>query len=157
MTTPRILSLVSLATGLVFAVAAGGCVSTPSRVGMDEPAPTEAPPPVVRFDNEDRDYVRVYLVGTRQEWLLGRVAPGARATLIIPEAALAENAGPMWLAVLARDRLTLRAADDARATTTIAQPVAAILSQRWTFSHLTAAGELTPLRLGPSRSEVGRP
>jgi hypothetical protein len=63
------------------------------------------------------------------------VAPGARTTLRIPEAALAGNAGPMQLAVLTGERVTLRAADESRAATTLAQPVAAILSQRWTYSQ----------------------
>jgi len=27
----------------------------------------------IRFDNGERDYVRVYLVGEKREWLLGRV------------------------------------------------------------------------------------
>jgi hypothetical protein len=152
MTTPRIRSLVSLAAALTVTFTLGGCVSAASRLASDGPAPTDGAPPAVRFVNEARDYVHVYLVGEQREWLLGRVEPGARATLRIPEAALVENAGPMWLAVLTGERVTLRAAGDARAATTMAQPAAAILSQRWTFSQ-TPKGQLTSLPL--ARAAVG--
>ena len=156
MTTPRIRSLVSLAAALTFTFTLGGCASAPSRLAWDEPARTDALPLAIRFDNEARDYVHVYLVGEQREWLLGRVEPGARATLRIPEAALAEDAGPMWLAVLAGERVTLRVAGEARAATSIAQPAAEILSQRWTFSPMTATGQLTALRFWPARAEAGR-
>jgi hypothetical protein len=109
----------------------------------------------IRFDNQANDHVHVYLVGVRRQWLLGRVEPGARATLRIPEAALAEDAGSMRLAVLAGERVTLRAAGEPRAAITIAEPVAAILSRRWTFSQTLANGQLTALPLG--RAEAGRP
>ncbi|MEO5814635.1 MAG: hypothetical protein ABIT20_05085 [Gemmatimonadaceae bacterium] len=157
MTTPRIRSLVSLAAALVLAVAIGGCASAPSREGLDGIAPADGLARTVRFDNEARDYVHVYLIAARQEWWLGRVAPGARATLRIPEAALDENAGLLRLAVLTGDRVTMRAAADDRAATVIERPAAEVLSQRWTFSTLTATGQLMPLRLGQSRAEVGRP
>jgi hypothetical protein len=145
MTTPRIRSLVSLAA-LSLTVTLGGCASAPSRVALDSPVLTDELPRTVRFDNEARDYVRVYLIGARQEWLLGRVAPGARVTLHIPEPALAEDAGLLSLAVIVGDRVTLRAAREVGAATTIGQPAAMMLSQRWTFSTLTATGQLTSLR-----------
>jgi hypothetical protein len=155
MTTPRIRSLVSLAAALTVTLTLGGCVSAPpSRLAWDGPVPTDGPPLTFRFDNTASDYVHVYLVGAQREWLLGRVEPGARATLRIPEAALEENAGPMWLAVLAGERMTLRAAGEGRAPVTIAQPAAAILSQRWTFSQTLARGQITALPL--TRAEVGR-
>jgi hypothetical protein len=154
MTTPRTRSLVSLAAALTVTLTLGGCVSAPSRLAWDGPAPTDGPPLAIRFDNEGRDYVHVYLVGAQREWLLGRVEPGALATLRIPEAALAENSMPMWLAVLAGERMTGRVAGEARAVTTIAEPVAMILSQRWTFSATPARGQLTSLPL--RRAEVGR-
>jgi hypothetical protein len=151
MTTPRIRSLVSLAAALIVTLMIGGCASAPSRLATDVPAAT------VRFDNEARDYVHVYLVGARQEWLLGRVAPGARARLQIPTAALAEDAGMMWFAVLPGDRVTMRAAGEARAATTIGQPMTALLSQRWTFSQLTTTGQITSLSLGSPRPVVANP
>jgi hypothetical protein len=156
MTTPRTRSLVSLAAVLTAALALGGCVSAPSRLVLDAPAPAgDAPPAGVRFDNDARDYVHVYLVGQRREWLLGRVEPGARATLRIPEEALAEDAGSMRLVALAGARVTQRPASEARAVITLEQPAAAILSQRWTFSQTTPTGQLTPLPLARGRVEGG--
>jgi hypothetical protein len=156
MTTPRTRSLVSLATALTVILTLGGCASAPSRLASDEPAPIEGPPLTVRFDNGASDYVHVYLIGEQREWLLGRVAPGAIATLRIPDAALTENAGPMRLAVLVGERVTLRAAGKPLAAIAIAQPAAEILSQRWTFSQMLSTGQLTGLRVGRARAEVGR-
>jgi hypothetical protein len=153
MTTPRIRSLVSLAAALIVTLMIGGCASAPSREALDGIAPADGLARTVRFDNEARDYVHVYLIAERQEWLLGRVGPGARATLRIPEAALADDAGLMRLAVLTGDRVTMRAAADDRAATVLAQPALEMLSQRWTFSQLTSTGQLMPRRLGT----VGRP
>jgi hypothetical protein len=147
MTTPRIRSLVSLAAVLTVTLTVGGCASTSSRVASDEPARTDGPPVTIRFDNDARDYVHVYLVGDQRQWLLARVAPGARATLRIPEEALAEEGARMRLAVLAGERVTLWAPSEARAAITLAQPAAALRSQRWTFSQAIANGQLTALPL----------
>jgi hypothetical protein len=153
MTTPRIRSLVSLSAALIVTLMVAGCASAPHRV-----ASASAEPPVtVRFDNEARDYVHVYLISARQEWLLARVAPGARMALRIPEPALAEDAGLLSLAVIAGERVTLRAARDVAAATTIGQPLAMMLSQRWTFSTLTSTGQVTSLRLDRSSVEADRP
>jgi hypothetical protein len=106
----------------------------------------------IRFDNNAGEHVHVYLIGEQREWLLGRVEPGARATLQIPEASLAGSPGFVQLAVLTGKRVTLQAARDARATFTVAQPASAILSQRWTF----AQGQLTSLWRRGARVDVGR-
>ena len=147
MTTPRTRSIVSLATALTLTLALGGCASAPSRLALNDPAPVDRAPLAIHFDNGARDYVHVYLVGAKREWLLGRVEPGARTTLRIPEEALAEDLGFMRLAVLTGAHVTLRAASDPRAAITIPQPAPGIASQRWTFSQ----GQLTPLRLGAAR------
>ena len=104
MTTPRTRSLVSLAAALTIIAAAGGCASAPPRLASDGPAYGAQPAPMLRFDNDSRDYVHVYLVGDRREWLLGRVAPAAHAMLRMPEEALTEETGRFRLAVLAGDR-----------------------------------------------------
>ena len=105
-------------------------------------------PLTFRFDNEPRDYAHVYLGSEQRQWLLGRVEPGARATLRIPEEALTGDPGSMRLAVLAGQRVTLRVAGEARAALTIAQPATEILSQRWTLSKTLAVGQLRALPLG---------
>jgi hypothetical protein len=142
MTTPRIRSLVS---GLAYALTIAGCASAPARLASDAASPSTASPLTVRFDNDARDYVHVYLIGLKREWLLGRVEPGAHATLRIPDAAVAEDAGTLQLAVLTGARVTYHAAGDARATMTLAQPAGAFLVQRWSFSTGSAKGQLTAL------------
>jgi hypothetical protein len=156
MTTPRRRSLVSLAAALTVTLALGACASAPSRLAPEASAPVEGPPPTIRFDNDARDYVHVYLVGLKREWLLGRVEPGARAALRIPDEALAEDAGSMRLAVLAGTRVTQHAAGAARAALSLEQPAGTLLSQRWTFSQAVANGQLTPLPLGRGRAEAAR-
>jgi hypothetical protein len=121
------------------------CAGAPPRPQV-APSPIESVASTVRFDNIGRDYVRVYLVSQTREWLLGRVEPGARATLRIPEDALASNTSSMRLAVVPGGGVTLRAAGGARVSLTMAQPASEILSQRWSYSQASANGELTSLR-----------
>jgi len=85
------------------------------------------------FENEAQTYVDVYLIGERQEWWLGRVAPGARATLRIRDEALTTESGFVKLAVLADAPRSLQAARDPRATFSLAEPAPQLLAQRWTF------------------------
>jgi hypothetical protein len=152
MTTPRTRALVSFAATLTVTLAAGACARTPSRPALDGPAPVEVRWLTIRFDNDARDYVHVYLIGQRREWLLGRVEPGAMATLRIPTAALAEDPGYLKLAVLTGEPVSLQAARDLRATATMAQPASEILSQQWRFSQ----GQLSPLGLWPPRGDARR-
>jgi hypothetical protein len=153
MTTPRMRSLVSLAAALTITLTLGGCASAASSLGREAPTPMEGRPLPVRFDNDARDYVHVYLVGEQRQWLLARVAPGARAMLRIPDEALAGDVDRMRLAVLAGERVTLWAPSEARATMTLAQPMASFLSQRWTFTQALTSGQLTPLPLARARTD----
>jgi len=153
MTTPRTRAVVSLGvTTTVFrsvaitmtALALGACARAPSRPVPEAPAPEDEVewfPLSIRFDNAVRDYVHVYLVGDGRQWLLGRVEPGAVATLKIPDAAVGARLRFVQLAVIQGGRLTPDAAHDRRAELTTLQPTTAILSQQWRFSQ----GELTSL------------
>jgi hypothetical protein len=148
MITPWTRPLVSFTAALAIAVGLVGCASSRSRRAPSELAPSDELPVAIRFDNAAHDFVHVYLVGEKREWWLGRVEIGARATLRIPEDALAD-AGPMRLVVLEGQRRTPQVAGDARAATTLSQPIAAILSQRWTFSQTAATELLTSLPRDP--------
>jgi hypothetical protein len=106
------------------------------------PSPLDDDLLAFRFDNGASEHVHVYLIGEKRQWLLGRVEAGAIATLRIPEESLAGNSAFVRLAVIAGERLTLQAARNTRATLTLAQPVSAILTQRWSFSQ----GRLTSVR-----------
>jgi hypothetical protein len=141
MTTSCRSAFVSIAATIAITLALGACVRAPSRPVPDALQSTDARPATIRFDNLGRERVHVYLIGATREWLLGRVEPGAIATLRIPEGALAEGSMFVRLAVLAGERLTFEAARHPRARLTVAQPASAILSQRWRFSQ----GQLTSL------------
>lgn len=153
MTTPRTRSLVSRLAALTLTLALGGCASASPQFAHDASASAEEAPPSIRFDNDARSYVHVYLVGLRREWLLGRVAPGARAALRVPQDALAEDEGPYRLAVLMGERITYRAATDVRTASALPRPAAEILSREWTFVPRMAGNELIalPFRQGQVR------
>ena len=141
MITPRPYVLVSLAAMTIMTLALGGCAGGPSRSATEEPSPVAAAPHTLRFDNQARSYVHVYLVGEKREWLLGRVETGASTTLRIPEGSLESNPGFVQLAVVTGGKATQRAASDARAQLTIAQPASSILARQWRLSQ----GQLTSI------------
>src|SRR5436190_5612033 len=139
MTTIRSRSLVSLLFPLALTLVLSGCAGNPSHGALNDPAPVAARPAAIRFDNQARQYVHVYLVGDSREWLLGRVEPGAHATLRIPEGAMGTRS--MQLAVLAGDRVTMRAALNPGAALTILQPAVQLVAQKWTFTQTLANGQ----------------
>jgi hypothetical protein len=132
MLTPVVRIAVSSAS-LAVTLALGACARAASPVTSDGTMATSARPLAIRFENQAQTYVDVYFVGELREWWLGRVAPGALATLRVPDAALLENTGYVRLAVLAGLPRSAQAARDPRAALTIAQPAASLLGQRWTF------------------------
>ena len=153
MTTPRTHPLVSLTATMALALALGACVPGPSVPALDPSATLGGRPLTIRFDNDSRDHVHVYLVdGRDRQWLLGRVEPWSQATLRLPAAALSESTGFVQLAVLTSERMTPQVTRNPRAMLTVAQPASAILSLRWMFAH----GQLTPLPLGRVGVDVGR-
>lgn len=141
MTTPRPYALVSRFAITILTLVLGACSGTTARSAAHEPSPVEARVATIRFDNQAREHVHVYLIGETREWLLGRVEPGAVATLRVPEESLTSNASFVQLAVLTGGGLTQAAARDPRAQLTIAQPASSILAQRWRLSQ----GQLTSL------------
>ena len=134
----------------------GGCASARSPVTADARTAADGHAVTIRFDNEAREHVHVYLVGARREWLLGRVETGARATLRIPDAALADDAGSIQLAVVPGSGVSLQAAREGRTVLTILQPTADLLSQRWTYSQTQATGRLLSLPASSPTTSVWR-
>jgi hypothetical protein len=141
MTTPCRHAFVSIAATLTMTLSLAACVSAPSRPVLDQPTATGTGLLSIRFENSNRESVDVYLIGAKREWLLGRVATGAIATLRLPDEALAERS-MVQLAVLAGQHPTFAVAREPRAVLSAAQPPAAMLAQRWTFSR----GNLMSLR-----------
>lgn len=118
---------------IVAAVVLGGCASARRPVVWDASDVLADGAPTIRFDNQGQREVDVYLVGDRQEWRLGRVAAGATAKLDIPEAAIVESAGFVRLAVIAGGPPSARAGLDPRSRFSIAQPLAELPQQRFTY------------------------
>ena len=141
MTTSGQRAFVSIAT-MIITVALGACARAPSHSVPEPLTSAYAGLLTIRFENTARERVDVYLIGEKREWVLGRVEPGAIASLRIPEEALAKGSTFVRLAVLEGEPLTLAAERNPRARLTIAQPASAILSQRWSFSE----GDLSSLR-----------
>lgn len=138
MPTLRRRALVSAIAAMSLSLSVAACVQTAARSG---PSRRDDLPPAIRFDNDTREHVHVYLIGEKREWVLGRVEAGAIAMLRIPEESLAGDQSFVRLVVIAGDGITLQAARHTRARPTLAQPVLDILSQRWRFSQ----GSLTSL------------
>ncbi len=127
-----------------------GCARQTSTAMADSES-SQATPVTIRFDNDAMVPVRVYLIGNRREWALGRVEPGQETRLRVPEESFAEPAGTIRLAVLADATPSVRAALDPRTAFAVAQPVSTIASLRWRFS----AGNAAPPQLtviGPDRA-----
>jgi hypothetical protein len=134
MTTSCRRAFVSIAATIVITLAVGACAHGPSRPAPDLPS-ADAGLLTMRFDNLGLERVDVYLIGAKQEWLLGRVEPGAIARFRIPDGAFSEDSKFVRLAVLTNEQLTFQAARNPRAKLTIALPPSALLSQRWSYSH----------------------
>lgn len=150
MTTPRtrvivspVLSvIVSLIVTSVLAACGGG------RASLASSDPTEvlatAVSPVIAFDNDAREHVQVYLVSDRRQWYLGRVEPGARRTLRVPDEAVVSSPQRLQLAVMVGQPIAPHVSGDPRAMFTLAQPATTLFSQDWSV----AQGQLvsTPIR-----------
>jgi hypothetical protein len=114
------------------------------------PIPPEPQAATIRFDNEAMMYVDVYLVSGQFQWRLGRVSPGMRAMLRVPESAIESTMGFVRVAVIPGSQMSAQAERDPRAVFAIAQPVSEVLSQRWTFRQPEAAAlQLEGRRLPP--------
>jgi hypothetical protein len=152
MTTPRSRANVSIAAMLTVTLALAACGGGPSRLASGDPMSVARLPLVIRFDNDAREHVHIYLITEQRQFLLGRVEPGAKAALRIPDASLASSPRFVQLAVITGQGVTLNAARDPRAKLTVAQPVGDILSQQWSFTQ----GQLTSLGHTGPRASAGR-
>jgi hypothetical protein len=135
MTTTCRRALVSLAATMTMALATVGCAGTSLRPAADAPSPLDTRQRDIRFDNDGRQHVHVYLVDDRRQWLLGRVEPGATAMLRIPDETLGETSSFVRLVVVAGERVTLEAARHPRAALTVSLPPWQVMSRRWFFAQ----------------------
>ncbi len=117
-----------------------GCTSSAVRPAPSELARERAES--LRFDNDGRDRVDVYLVGEKRSWRIGRLEPGQARWLRIPHDIPPNDLPRLQLVVLANAEVTVAPMRDPRAVTTIRQPVFVLAGQRWAF----AAGQLNGVR-----------
>ena len=140
-------SLVSIASGVLATLFAAALGPTACAGGPHAPEPE---PVTIRFDNEATVYVDVYLVSGQFQWKLGRVPPGMRAMLRVPESAIESTMGLMRVAAIPGSLMSAQAERDPRAVFATAQAVSEVLSQRWTFRQPEAAAlQLEGTRLAP--------
>ena len=153
MTTPRTRVIVSVAAALFVTVLSGAC-TTAGRSHSPAGGLTAFPAPfhVLVFDNDAREHVHVYLLSDQRQWYLGRVEPGIRSTLRIPEESLGPAARRLQLAVVPGGQLSPRVTLDPRAEFTIAQPASRLLLQDWRFSQ----NQLLSVPVGRARAGVLR-
>jgi hypothetical protein len=160
MIAPRSNSLVSLAAALTLTLSQSACASASAsgaaRPAAGLPAAAATPSPTMRFSNTAGDYVHVYLVSPKRQWLLGRVEAGANSTLRIPTAALDENEGWMRVAVIVGQRVTPQAASDPRAALTSALPPEGMLTRRWVYSSKIGTGQIVEVSTAGPRAEALR-
>jgi hypothetical protein len=137
------LSGIGLAALLVAALGVGGCAGRQHPVTQTDGAKSatssttavaaEPRTDILEFDNQATVYVDVYLVGGQRQWRLGRVLPGMRTTLRVPESAVDWTVGFVQLTVIPGSQMSAQAWRDRRAIIAIAEPLTEVLSQRWTF------------------------
>jgi hypothetical protein len=128
-----LVSAASIVSAMCGAAALGltACAGRPQR-----PEPEIA---TMQFRNDAMVSVDVYLISAQFQWRLGRVPPGIRAVLRVPESAIESAMGVVRVAVIPGSQMSAQANRDPRVVFAIAQPVSAVLSQRWTFRQPAAA------------------
>src|SRR5262245_13496638 len=133
---------VAIAALLVVSACAGRQrpVLRPERAETDA-SDIEAEPraTVLQFDNQATVYADLYLVGAQIQWKLGRVPPGMRQALRVPESAIEWTTGFVQLVVIPGSQVSAEAWRDPRAIVAIRQPVSEVLAQRWTFRQPAGA------------------
>jgi hypothetical protein len=136
MTTRGVRSLVSAAS-IVSAMCGAAALGLTACAGRPQrPEPEIA---TMQFRNDAMVSVDVYLISAQFQWRLGRVPPGIRAVLRVPESAIDSAMGVVRVAVIPGSQMSAQADRDPRVVFAIAQPVSAVLSQRWTFRQPAAA------------------
>lgn len=146
-----------VATLLFGALGVSACAARPQLATQAEPAEraesdarasdAEARMSVLQFDNQATVSVDVYLVSAQLQWRLGRVPPGFRGTLRVPESEIPPALGLVQLAAIPGSRVSAEAWRDPRAIIAAPQPISELFSQRWTYREVAG----TALQLQATR------
>jgi hypothetical protein len=119
-------SIASLAAGVLIA----SCAS-PRRPVTSASILSET----IIFQNRGPDRIQVYLIGQRQDWLLGRLDPMETARLRLPAASWGESRESVMLAVLPGWTKSLAPRSDRRATLSIAEIASNLPGAHWSFAN----------------------
>ena len=87
----------------------------------------------ITFHNQGRDRIQVYLIGQKEDWLLGRLEPMETARLRLPESSSANAGEAVVLAVLPGWSRSLRPRGDRLATLSIAESGSNLPGEEWIF------------------------
>ena len=98
------------------------------------------------FHNQSRDRIQVYLIGEKEDWLLGRLEPLETAHLRLPESSSAAAEEAVVLAVLPGWSRNLAPRGDRRATLSITEHTNNLPGEEWIFVN----GQLQGPRQRPS-------
>jgi hypothetical protein len=130
-------AVVSVVVSLIVTSVLAACGGGRASLASDDPAAVVAAAvsPTIAFDNDAREHVQLYLVSDKRQWYLGRVEPGARRTLRVPDEAVLMSPQHLQLAVMVGQPITARVSGDPHAMLTIAQPAARLFSQDWSIAQ----------------------
>ncbi|MEO7966628.1 MAG: hypothetical protein ABIT38_22235, partial [Gemmatimonadaceae bacterium] len=101
-------------------LALGGCAG--SNIRTTELAPSSAIQNALRFDNQGRDRLDVYLVGETRSWRIGRLEPGQARWLTLPADVPVADLSRLQLTVVANATMSVDPRLDPRAISTLKQP-----------------------------------
>lgn len=126
-------------------LALAGCSS--AGVRMVEAAPSADTRNTLRFDNQGRDRLDIYLIGETRSWKLGRLEPGQARWFALPGDIPPSDFSRLQLSVIANATATVDPRSDPRAITSLKQPVGTLISRRWgyTLGQLTDAPAGAPM------------
>ena len=87
----------------------------------------------ITFRNQSRDRIQVYLIGEKEDWLLGRLESLESAEFRLPESAFRSTAQSIVLAVIPDWSRNLQPRRDPRATLSLKEPLVALAGEEWIF------------------------
>ena len=115
-------------------ITVAACLLSASCVQHGRSAPGElAPSATITFHNQGRDRVQVYLVGEKEDWLIGRLEPLETARLPLPQFGFASAPQAVALAVVPGWTRNLQPRRDPHATVSIDEISDNLAGEEWIF------------------------
>lgn len=101
-----------------------------------------APGATITFHNQGRDRIQVYLVGEKEEWLIGRLEPLETARLALPQFGFVTASRAVSVAVVPGWFTNLQARHEPRAAFSIDECTENLPGQEWRFVNGQLEGPL---------------